>query len=119
MVNERGYPLRWTVVGGKTKDWTAMRGVLKQIGDVDWIRKTPIVFDCAIGKVATVADLKTAGLWFLTAAHTSSIASYTTSLLDSAGVFAVPRSSRMWTCVSWPCSCSAPFERDLATRASS
>lgn len=88
LVDEHGFPLRWTVVGGKTKDWTAMRGLLAEIGDVDWIRKTPIVFDRAMGNLTTVAELKSEGLWFLTAAHSSSIASYTTSLRRPAEAFA-------------------------------
>jgi hypothetical protein len=80
LANDQGYPVRWTVVGGKTKDWTAMRGLLQQIGEVDWLRKTPIVFDRAMGALSTVAELKSARLWFLTAAHVSSFESYTTKL---------------------------------------
>lgn len=84
LVNEHGYPMRWSVVGGKTKDWTAMRELLRQIGDVNWLTETPIVFDRAMGNLSTVAELKAAGLWFLTAAHVTSIESYTTELPSKA-----------------------------------
>jgi hypothetical protein len=80
LATDQGYPLRWTVVGGKTKDWTAMSGLLQQIGKVDWIQRIPIVFARAMGTISTVAQLKDAGLWFLTAAHVSSFESYTTEL---------------------------------------
>lgn len=77
LVNEHGYPLRWKLVGGKTKDWTAMKGLLHEIGDASWLHQTPIVFDRAMGNQSTVRHLKQAGLWFLTAAHRTSIESYT------------------------------------------
>lgn len=80
LVNEQGYPMRWAVVGGKTKDWTAMRGMLSDMGEVPWLRQTLIVFDRAMGQRSTVAELKRTGLWFLTAAHRTSIESYTTDL---------------------------------------
>lgn len=77
LVDKRGYPLRWELVGGKTKDWTAMQGMLQQLKGVPWIEKTPIVFDRAMGNRSTVKELKEAGLWFLTAAHRTAIESYT------------------------------------------
>jgi hypothetical protein len=80
LVNEHGLPLRWEVVGGKTKDWTAMRQMLRNIGKVSWLGRTLIVFDRAMGNRSTVAELKDHGLHFLTAAHRSAIESYTTAL---------------------------------------
>jgi len=80
LVNEHGFPLRWQVVGGKTKDWTAMHGLLREIGQVSWVERTLIVFDRAMGNRSTVAQLKDAKLHFLTAAHRSAIESYTTAL---------------------------------------
>jgi transposase len=77
LVDKHGYPLRWELVGGKTKDWTAMQGMLQQLKGVPWIEKTPIVFDRAMGNRSTVKELKEAGLWFLTAAHRTAIESYT------------------------------------------
>lgn len=77
LVEKHGYPLRWELVGGKTKDWTAMQGMLQQLKGVPWIEKTPIVFDRAMGNRSTVKELKEAGLWFLTAAHRTAIESYT------------------------------------------
>jgi hypothetical protein len=80
LVNEHGYPVRWKVVGGKTKDWHAMGGLLHDIGDVSWLKDVPLVFDRAMGTPSTVAQLKAAQLHFLTAAHCSSIETYTTDL---------------------------------------
>ena len=80
LVNEHGFPLRWQVVGGKTKDWTAMEGLLRAIGQVPWLERTLIVFDRAMGNRSTVAELKGANLHFLTAAHRNAIESYTTAL---------------------------------------
>lgn len=80
LVNERGYPLRWKLVGGKTKDWTAMSGLLREIGEVPWLNQTLIVFDRAMGNRSTVAELKESGLHFLTAAHRDSIKHWTSAL---------------------------------------
>ncbi len=80
LVNEHGFPLRWKVVGAKTKDWTAMSGLLKTIGKVPWLERTLIVFDRAMGNRSTVAELKAAELHFLTAAHRNSIETYTADL---------------------------------------
>lgn len=80
LVNQEGFPLRWKVVGGKTKDWTAMSGLLRDIGQVPWLKHTLIVFDRAMGNRTTVAELKEAGLHFLTAAHRNAIDSFTTAL---------------------------------------
>ena len=77
LVDKHGYPLRWTLLGGKTKDWTAMKELLEKLEGVAWIDKTPIVFDRAMGNRATVQELYRAGLWFLTAAHRTAIESYT------------------------------------------
>jgi transposase len=78
LANEHGFPMRWKVVGGKTKDWDAMGGMLADIGKVEWLEKTPVVFDRAMGNQKTVAALKAAGaLRFLTAAHITAIDSYT------------------------------------------
>ena len=80
LVNEHGFPVRWKVIGAKTKDWTAMQELLQAIGKVSWLERTLIVFDRAMGNRCTVAELKEAGLHFLTAAHRSAIESYTTAL---------------------------------------
>lgn len=80
LVNEHGYPMRWAVTGGKTKDWTAMTAMLRQLRDVSWLRRTVIVFDRAMGNRSTVRELKEAGLHFLTAAHSNAIESFTTAL---------------------------------------
>lgn len=77
LVNEHGYPLRWRVMGGKTKDWHVMKQLLDDVGKVPWMHDTPLVMDRAMGNRSTVAELKNSGLRFLTAAHVDSIESYT------------------------------------------
>lgn len=77
LADKHGYPMRWKVVGGKTKDWHAMGGLLDDIGEVEWLKKRPVVFDRAMGNQKNVAALKAKGLHFLTAAHVSAIESYT------------------------------------------
>lgn len=84
LATEQGYPLRWKVVGGKTKDWHAMGGLLEDIGQVSWLQQTPVVFDRAMGNQSNVAALKARGVHFLTAAHATAIESYTTRLPCSA-----------------------------------
>jgi hypothetical protein len=84
LATEHGYPLRWKVVGGKTKDWHAMGDLLDDIGDVDWLEQTPMVFDRAMGNQKNVAALKSRGMHFLTAAHVTAIESYTRDLPFSA-----------------------------------
>jgi len=86
LANKHGYPLRWKVVGGKTKDWHAMGGLLEDIGKVDWLQQRPIVFDRAMGNQKNVAALKGRGLHFLTAAHVTAIESYTKAIPFSAVV---------------------------------
>lgn len=80
LVNDLGYPMRWSVVGGKTKDWTAMSGLLSDLGHPEWLQNTPVVFDRAMGNRSTVTQLKERGLWFLTAAHVNSIESWTSEI---------------------------------------
>ena len=78
LADEHGYPMRWKVVGGKTKDANAMSGLLEDIGKVKWLGQTPTVFDRAMGNQKTVAKLKaTEAIRFLTAAHVTAIESYT------------------------------------------
>ncbi len=84
LANEHGYPMRWKVVGGKTKDWHAMGVLLDDIGQVKWLEQRPVVFDRAMGNQKTVATLKVRGVRFLTAAHVTAIESYTKDLPFSA-----------------------------------
>ena len=76
LANERGYPLRWKLVAGKTRDWTAMSGLLREMGDVSWLKETLIVFDRAMGNQSTVTELKKSGLHFLTASHRNAISTW-------------------------------------------
>ncbi len=84
LADEHGYPMRWKVVGGKTKDWHAMGGLIDDIGKVEWLKDRPVVFDRAMGNQKNVAALKARELHFLTAAHVSAIESYTKEVPFSA-----------------------------------
>lgn len=81
LANCQGYPLRWKVIGGKTKDWDAMQGMLDDLGQLEWLKQTTVVFDRAMGNQKTVAALKAEHkVRFLTAAHVTAIESYTKEL---------------------------------------
>ena len=80
MCNERGYPLRWKVLGGRTKDPKALSALVDELEDVDWVKHVPIVFDRAMGSAGAVARLVQSGLSFLTATRRPEIASYTDAL---------------------------------------
>lgn len=80
LANERGFPMRWKLVGGKTKDWTAMSALLRQMGEVPWMQDRLVVFDRAMGNRSTVTSLKESGLHFLTAAHRDAIKNWTSAL---------------------------------------
>ena len=84
LADEHGYPMRWKIVGGKTKDWHAMGGLLDDIGNVEWLKDRPVVFDRAMGNQKNVNALKKRNLHFLTAAHVSAIESYTMDIPFSA-----------------------------------
>ncbi len=80
LANEHGYPLRWKVVPGKTKDHLAMGGMVGGLRGIEWLGTTPVVFDRAMGRESTVTMLLGSDLRFLTAAPVNSIESHTRSL---------------------------------------
>lgn len=80
LANEHGYPLRWDIVPGKTKDHLAMGEMLDDMRGIQWLGKTPVVLDRAMGRESTVRKLVGSGLRFLTAAPVNSIESHTKSL---------------------------------------
>ena len=80
LCNERGYPLRWKVFSGRTKDPKALTTLVDELEHVDWVKQVPIVFDRAMGTAGAVARLVQSGLSFLTATRRSEIGSYTDAL---------------------------------------
>jgi len=80
LVNEWGYPLRWQVVPGKTKDHHAMGEMLDTIGSLDWIRGTPLIMDRAMGRFSSLRKLLRSKLHFVTAVPVNTIETYTTGL---------------------------------------
>ena len=109
LANERGYPVRWKVVGGKTKDWHAMGGLLEDIGQVPWLKQTPVVFDRAMGNQKTVRALKQAKVRFVTAAHVTEIESYSKKVPISAlADIVLDGSSAPWT----PCCAPGAWGHD-------
>jgi transposase len=84
LCNSDGYPLRWQPIPGNAKDHIAMGQMVDSVKSFDWLQKTPIVFDRAMGCQSTVLKLVKSGLHFLTAAHVDAIESYTTAVPYSA-----------------------------------
>ena len=80
LCNERGYPVRWKVLSGRTRDPQVLTGLVGEIETLDWVKEVPIVFDRAMGNASSVARLVESGLCFLTATRRSEIASYTQAL---------------------------------------
>lgn len=73
----RGYPLRWEVVAGKTKDHLAMGALAEAVKDQPWLQGVPFVCDRAMGRDGNLRLLHGCGLRFLTAAPRNSIETYT------------------------------------------
>jgi len=77
LANEKGFPLRWAVVPGKTKDHVAMAEMIEQVKKLDWAQEIPLVCDRAMGQQTSLQLLSSSGLHFLTAAHVDSIETFT------------------------------------------
>jgi hypothetical protein len=77
LCNDRGYPLRWQVIGGKRRDGQAMESMVEAVAGLEWVGDAPVVFDRAMGTAGTVASLLASGLRFLTATRRTEIDSYT------------------------------------------
>ena len=80
LVNEKGYPLRWAVVPGKSKDHIAMAKMIERVRELPWAQNVPLVCDRAMGQQTSLEKLYASGLHFLTAAHVDSIESFTTKV---------------------------------------
>ena len=80
LCNERGYPLRWTTLPGRTQDGQALREFVAEIQEQPWAHGVPIAFDRAMGTAGAVAQLHKSGLRFVTAVRRSEYRSYTDKL---------------------------------------
>ena len=84
LCDERGYPLRWSTMSGRTKDGAALRELVSRIENRAWAQGVPIVFDRAMGSAGAVARLCQSELRFVTAVRRSEIRSYTDKLPSDA-----------------------------------
>jgi len=80
LCNERGYPLRWSVIPGRRADATAMHDVFEQIRGLSWLGDTPVVCDRAMGTSADIAKLLRTGARFVTALRCNEWTAYTTAI---------------------------------------
>ena len=76
LCNERGLPLQWKVISGKTAEPAAMVPMLEAIRGLSWVGSAPIVIDRIMGASAEVRKLLAMGVRFITAARTNEFASY-------------------------------------------
>jgi len=85
LCNERGYPVRWKVLSGRTRDAQALTLMVEDLESLAWPNDVPVVFDRAMGHAGAVARLVSSDLCFLTAVRRSEIGSYT-DLLPVSGL---------------------------------
>lgn len=80
LCNERGYPLRWSVIPGRRADSTAMHDVFEEIRGLDWLGETPVVCDRAMGTSADLAKLLRTRARFITGLRCNEWTAYTTAI---------------------------------------
>lgn len=80
MCNDKGYPLRWEVIGGKQPDSSAMTEMLQSVAGLRWVGQTPVVVDRAMGKTAQISDMLATGLRFLTALTVTEFSAYSNAI---------------------------------------
>lgn len=81
-VNKQGYPLRWEVVQGGQNDGLSIKAMARQLGQIEWMRELPLVFDRAMGKPKHLQELLDAELRFVTFLTRESFARYAGEDLD-------------------------------------
>lgn len=67
LCDQRGFPLRWRTLSGKTSEVHGMSDLWQQVADCDWVGDAPIVADRAMGSAGIVEQLAVAGPKFLVA----------------------------------------------------
>jgi hypothetical protein len=80
LCNDRGYPVRWSVIAGKCPDARAMHDVFDEIRDLDWVGEAPVVCDRSMGCSAEISRLLGTGVRFVTALRSNEWASYTNAV---------------------------------------
>jgi hypothetical protein len=80
LCNERGYPLRWSIIPGRRADSVAMHDVFEDIRGLDWVGDTPVVCDRAMGSSADIIKLLRTRVRFVTGLRCNEWTSYTTAI---------------------------------------
>jgi transposase len=68
-----GFPLRWSVIPGKTPEATGMRAHIDALRSVSWLGDAPVIADRAMGQLKEISHFLLSGLKFLTAVPRSQI----------------------------------------------
>lgn len=89
LCNERGYPLRWSVIPGRKGDATAMTELLREVAELSWVKGKPVVVDRAMGHTAQLRELLRLGVRFLTALGANENAAYAHAMTLAAPAFEV------------------------------
>jgi len=76
LCNDRGYPVRWQVIGGKCPEPAAMHEIFDEIRGLEWVGEVPVVCDRAMGCSAEIAKLLSTGVRFVTALRSNEWGSY-------------------------------------------
>lgn len=76
LCNERGEPLRWKVVEGRSADNILFRNTFAELENTNWARNVPIVVDRAMGSSADIRAMFATGLHFVTALRATEFDSY-------------------------------------------
>jgi hypothetical protein len=77
LCNERGYPLRWEVIGGRESDKASMGRMVSCIAGLSWVGDAPLVCDRSMGNTAQIQQLLKAQLRFVTALVRAEFSAYT------------------------------------------
>ena len=80
LCSNEGMPLRWDVIPGNQPDDHALSRMLASVRGLGWVGDTPVVYDRAVGKSATLRNLLDTGLRFLTALNSTEISKYASTL---------------------------------------
>jgi len=78
LCNQRGYPMRWEVIGGRESEVVGMSNMLTQtVAGLAWAEHVPVICDRAMGRSAQIRQLLAANLYFVTALTSTEYDAYT------------------------------------------
>lgn len=80
LCNERGFPLRWDVVAGRTSDLESIGTMLRSVASLRWTESVPVVCDRAMGHTAQLRQMLDAKLHFVTALTSTEFEAYVPSM---------------------------------------